>query len=73
MFLASLSMNVEILQKYERVVSRSEGLAMAQKYGAKYYETSAKTAENLNPVFKELNNDLVKLHVFHEKPDPQVY
>ncbi|MHA1675314.1 MAG: GTP-binding protein [Promethearchaeota archaeon] len=57
----------------ERVVSRSEGLAMAKKFGAKYYETSAKTAENLNPVFKELNDDLVKLHVFHEKPEPPKY
>lgn len=51
----------------ERVVSRSEGAALAEKLGARYYETSAKTGANLEQLFTELNTELVKRHVRKEK------
>ncbi|RLI66958.1 MAG: hypothetical protein DRO88_00595 [Promethearchaeia archaeon] len=47
----------------ERVVSRSEGSTLAEKLGARFYETSAKTGENLEQIFKDLNDKLVEIHV----------
>ncbi|TFK96241.1 small GTPase superfamily, partial [Pterulicium gracile] len=38
-------------QAYGRVVSGNEGLALAQKYGFSFIETSAKTAQNVERVF----------------------
>ncbi|MCF2141704.1 MAG: GTP-binding protein [Candidatus Lokiarchaeota archaeon] len=51
----------------ERVVSRSEGLALAEQLNARYYETSAKTGVNLEKLFTDLNNKLVELHVLNKK------
>ena len=44
----------------ERVVSRDEGEALAQKLTLTYVETSAKTGENINDAFKMLALQIIK-------------
>lgn len=44
----------------ERVVSRQEGLELANKLGVPYVETSAKTGENVNEAFRVLALHLVQ-------------
>jgi len=41
-------------KQYEREVSREEGVAMARDFGCRFLETSAKTAENVEKLFKDL-------------------
>ena len=36
----------------ERVVSTEEGQQLASDYGLKYFETSAKTGQNIDEIFK---------------------
>ena len=43
----------------ERVVSKKEGLALAEELGASYFETSAKTGENLNAAFHDLVTKII--------------
>ncbi|XP_058077329.1 ras-related protein RABC2a-like isoform X2 [Magnolia sinica] len=38
----------------ERVVTREEGIALAQEYGCSFFECSAKTRENVEKCFEEL-------------------
>lgn len=52
----------------ERVVSKSEGKELAQMLGARYYETSAKTGDGLDQVFEDLNEVLIQIHVFKNRP-----
>ena len=42
----------------ERKVSREEGEAMALKYGIKFYETSAKSGENVQELFLDIGNQI---------------
>ena len=42
----------------ERVVSAEEGAALARKIGAQYFETSAKTAENVRETFLRMANQV---------------
>ena len=51
----------------ERVISKSEGEALAEELGASYYETSAKEAQNVDLCFHELNDRLMDVHVW-KKP-----
>ncbi|KAJ7215958.1 ras protein, partial [Mycena pura] len=39
---------------YAREVSTEEGAALARQFGCEFFETSAKTAQNLEPVFTNL-------------------
>ena len=39
---------------YEREVSKEEGVALARKFGCEFFETSAKTAQNVERVFTSL-------------------
>lgn len=45
--------------KDERVVSRSEGEEYAASLGVSYYETSAKTGENLDEMFSKLVKSII--------------
>ena len=45
---------------YEREVSKKEGETLAQKYGIKYIETSAKTDKNIGSAFENLALDVFK-------------
>jgi small GTP-binding protein len=48
----------------ERVVSKREGEAFAQDIGALgFYETSAKTGENLDTMFNTLTNEVLEMQV----------
>jgi len=47
----------------QRVVSRKEAEELAKKIGAKYYETSAKEATNIDKAFSDLNDKLMKIHI----------
>ncbi|UYP47742.1 hypothetical protein NEF87_004027 [Candidatus Lokiarchaeum ossiferum] len=51
----------------ERVVSKTEGEALAQELRASYYETSAKEAKNVDICFDDLNNQLMDIHIW-KKP-----
>jgi predicted GTPase len=42
-----------------RVVGTKEGMELAQKYGAEYYETSAKTGQNISEMFDTMVNKIV--------------
>ena len=45
----------------ERVVSKKEGVAAAEKYGAVgYFESSAKSATNIDEIFQELTKILIE-------------
>ena len=39
---------------HEREVTREEGVALARQFGCKFLETSAKTAQNVEPLFMNL-------------------
>ena len=43
-----------------RVIKYKDAKAFANKYSLKYYETSAKTGQNINKVFFDLINDLLR-------------
>ncbi|MBD3350151.1 MAG: GTP-binding protein [Candidatus Lokiarchaeota archaeon] len=43
----------------ERVVSKHEGEELAKSLGVLYYETSAKTGENLNVAFRKLVDEIL--------------
>jgi GTPase KRas protein len=43
---------------YEREVSREEGAALARQFGCEFLETSAKTAQNVELIFKNLVRSL---------------
>jgi GTPase KRas protein len=43
---------------YEREVSREEGAALARQFGCEFLETSAKTAQNVEQIFKNLVRSL---------------
>ena len=44
----------------KRVVSTDEGKELADKFGISFYETSAKTGENVNKVFEESLDEISK-------------
>ena len=46
----------------DRVVSLGEGKAMAEKYDALFFETSAKSNQNIHNVFSGLTKEIVKHH-----------
>jgi GTPase KRas protein len=43
---------------YEREVSREEGAALARQFGCEFFETSAKTAQNVEQLFISLISSL---------------
>jgi len=45
-------------KQYEREVSREEGVAMARTFGCEFFETSAKTAQNVERLFTNLVRSL---------------
>jgi len=45
---------------FEREVSRTEGIALAQTFGCRFFETSAKTAQNVEDLFVGLVRELRK-------------
>jgi len=45
---------------YEREVSKEEGAALARQFGCPFFETSAKTATNVNELFLDLVRSLRK-------------
>jgi len=44
----------------ERQVSRSEGEALAKKYGIQFLESSAKNNININEIFETLGHEIKK-------------
>ena len=42
----------------KRQVSIEEGQELAEKYGMKFYETSAKTGENVNEIFNDAVDEI---------------
>ena len=44
----------------ERIISEEEGRKIAEDYNFKFYETSAKTGENVNEIFQKLFEIIVK-------------
>lgn len=50
----------------QRVISKKEGELLAAKINAPYYEVSAKTAQNLEEMFQDINDRLVRKNVFRE-------
>lgn len=43
-----------------RVISTEQGQALAQEYGLKFFETSAKTGSNINEMFFEVADQIVR-------------
>lgn len=44
----------------QRQVSMEEGQTLAKELGIKYYETSAKSGDNVEIIFEELAKDMIK-------------
>lgn len=44
----------------ERKISPQEGKTMAEESGLQYYETSAKTGENVEEMFNKLVDDIIE-------------
>ena len=44
----------------KRQVSTEEGQELAEKYGLQFYETSAKTGENVNEIFYDSADEIAK-------------
>lgn len=53
----------------ERKVSKEQGVALAKHYGAKYVETSAKDATNVQQAFKLMTQEMYGRS--SKKPTPQ--
>ena len=45
----------------DRIISEEEGKKLAEKLDIKYFETSAKTGENVNEVFAYLVKEILKI------------
>ncbi len=43
-----------------RVISYERGAALAEEYGLKFFETSAKTGSNINEMFFQVADQIVK-------------
>ena len=56
----------KIDKKEERKVSSEEGKKLADSYGVPFYESSAKTGENVDVVFYNLIKDIDKLYSVNE-------
>ncbi|MFX0138264.1 MAG: Rab family GTPase [Candidatus Hodarchaeota archaeon] len=44
----------------DRVLSKEDGIKLAKNINAEFYETSAKTGENINKVFAKLVDEIIK-------------
>ena len=52
----------------ERVVSRREGQALSLEIGSDYYyETSAKTATNIEKLFIDVTDTLIEQHITNKR------
>jgi Ras-related protein Rab-2A len=51
----------------KREVSYEQGKDFSDKYGLVFYETSAKTSENIKEVFIEMTKELIKKNYRNEK------
>ena len=47
---------------YEREVSKEEGAALAHQFGCEFFETSAKTGQNVDRLFMSLIHSLRQAH-----------
>ncbi|KZZ93324.1 krev-1 [Moelleriella libera RCEF 2490] len=56
-----------------RMVQRAKGFSMSQRWGAPYYESSARTRTNVEEVFVDLCRQMLRkddeYHAAHEKED----
>ncbi|KAK8809870.1 hypothetical protein WA158_000813 [Blastocystis sp. Blastoise] len=50
----------------ERKVTTQEGKDLAKKYGAHFYETSAKDGTNIDECFTDIANECIKRHCYTE-------
>ncbi|AYV76278.1 MAG: hypothetical protein Terrestrivirus5_100 [Terrestrivirus sp.] len=58
--------------KPQRAISKEMGTEIAKEFGIDFYETSAKTKENVNTVFNELVVKIMKSNDETEKPKPNI-
>ena len=48
--------------KAERVITEEQGRKLAEEYNMKFYETSAKTGQNVEETFRYLTGDIIKIY-----------
>ena len=52
-----------------RVISEEQGKSLAKKYEVQYYETSALSGENVDKVFEELAESILKMKLNSEEEE----
>jgi len=55
------------LAQSKRMVSRAQGMALAKKYGIRYFETSALTKSGVNDAFLALAQEVVRRHTTNKE------
>lgn len=65
---------INCINSVRREVSQEEAQKLAQKYGFEYFETSAKTGENVDSVFETMANKVLhKIETSEIDPTQEVY
>ena len=59
--------------KPERVITEEEGIKLGKFYNMNYYETSAKTGQNINEIFDYLTHEILKVHQNKENSNKNIH